>query len=409
MNIEKTDKIIKKQHCLLLILFICTFFYTDIIKEIIIQNLGINVKLSPVLMILTLYCVFKYGKNILLWWLYTLIIAIVLLAAYSNNLGFSTILRTISTILVPLTIVSIKIYKPKELITKFIRIFNYIITVYVLMGIVDYITNGFFIRILNILLKNSYYNNSIGYDLSIGVFRWFSLLGHPLTNTMYMLIFLGLNISYMNVYKKPCGNIYIVYLIAFIGSFLSNSKFGIIIIAIMLVINIINQKNKLTYIILLCLGVIVIVNTSYFEENVLARFKAAMASGDITNGRLTVLNNLLNYNLYKVNIFIGNGMSSSDIIVKSIFSSTSGLTNMEIPILMFLYEYGFLTTCLMYIAIILYPFGKLIINKKIFISVILILIFMFINSFNGIATGTGLMQVYTVTIVLIINMIRKNS
>ena len=404
MKIITQNKIMKKQHFLLLILFIYTFFYTDIVKEIIIRNFGINVKLSPIMAILTLYCVFKYGRNLFLGWIALIIYSLVLLAGLYKGIGISTLFRTFNTILIPLVIMGIKIYNPKELINRFLKIFNYVVIIYVLMGVVDYLTHGFFIKILNVLLKDSYYNKAIGYDLSIGIFRWFSLFGHPLTNSLYMIIFLGLNIIYTNIYKETCGNIYVIYAITLIGSILSNSKFGIIITAIMLLVNIVNQKNRIIYITLLIIGALIIINTSYFEENVIIRFKNAILSGDITNGRMTVLNSLLNYNLYKVDYFIGNGMSSSDVIVRVIFGSNSGLSNMEIPILMFLYEYGILVTILMYVIMIIYPICKLLNTRKIFAISIVVMIFLFVNSFNGIATGTGTLQVYVVTIMLILNM-----
>ena len=404
MNIITKNKIIKKQHFLLLILFIYTFFYTDIVKEIIIWNFGVNVKLSPTMAILILYCVFKYGRNLFLGWIALIIYSLVLLVGLYNGIGISTLFRTFNTILIPLVIMGIKIYNPKELINKFIKIFNYVVIIYVLIGVLDYLTHGFFIKILNVILKDSYYNKAIGYDLSIGIFRWFSLFGHPLTNSLYMIIFLGINIIYLNIYKEACGNIYLIYTIALIGIILSNSKFGIIITVIMLLVNIVNEKNRIIYISLLIIGILIIINTSYFEENVIIRFKNAILSGDITNGRITVLNSLLNYNLYKVDYFIGNGMSSSDAIVRLIFGGNSGLSNMELPILMFLYEYGVLVTILMYFIMIIYPIFKLLNTKKIFVISIILMMFLFVNSFNGIATGTGILQVYVVTIMLILNM-----
>lgn len=404
MNIITKNKIIKKQHFLLLILFIYTFFYTDIVKEIIIWNFGVNVKLSPTMAILILYCVFKYGRNLFLGWIALIIYSLVLLVGLYNGIGISTLFRTFNTILIPLVIMGIKIYNPKELINKFIKIFNYVVIIYVLIGVLDYLTHGFFIKILNVILKDSYYNKAIGYDLSIGIFRWFSLFGHPLTNSLYMIIFLGINIIYLNIYKEACGNIYVIYTIALIGIILSNSKFGIIITVIMLLVNIVNEKNRIIYISLLIIGILIIINTSYFEENVIIRFKNAILSGDITNGRITVLNSLLNYNLYKVDYFIGNGMSSSDAIVRLIFGGNSGLSNMELPILMFLYEYGVLVTILMYFIMIIYPIFKLLNTKKIFVISIILMMFLFVNSFNGIATGTGILQVYVVTIMLILNM-----
>ena len=224
-----------------------------------------------------------------------------------------------------------------------------------------------------------------------------------------MIIFLGLNITYRNIYKEKYYNIYIIYAIALIGTILSNSKFGIIITIIILIVNIMNEKNKIIYITSLIIGGIITINTSYFERNVIIRFKSAILNGDITNGRMTVLSSLLNYNLYKINYFIGNGMSSSDVIVKLIFGSNSGLSNMEIPILMFLYEYGVLVTILMYLIMILYPIFILINARKIFAISIVAMIFLFINSFNGMATGTGILQVYIFTIMLILNMQKVHS
>lgn len=409
MKIISQNKIIKKQHGLLLILFIYTFFYTDIVKEIIIQNFGINVKLSPIMPILIIYCAFKYRRNLFIFWIVLIICSLVLLTGVYRGISISTLFRTFNTTLIPLVIIGIKIYNPRELINKFIKIFNYIVIIYVLIGCMDYITHGFFLKILNILLKNSYYNKAIGYDLSVGIFRWFSLFGHPLTNSLYMIIFLGLNITYRNIYKEKYYNIYIIYAIALIGTILSNSKFGIIITIIILIVNIMNEKNKIIYITSLIIGGIITINTSYFERNVIIRFKSAILNGDITNGRMTVLSSLLNYNLYKINYFIGNGMSSSDVIVKLIFGSNSGLSNMEIPILMFLYEYGVLVTILMYLIMILYPIFILINARKIFAISIVAMIFLFINSFNGMATGTGILQVYIFTIMLILNMQKVHS
>ncbi|WP_291735079.1 hypothetical protein [Clostridium sp.] len=409
MKIISQNKIIKKQHVLLLILFIYTFFYTDIVKEIIIQNFGINVKLSPIMPILIIYCAFKYGRNLFIFWIVLIICSLVLLTGVYRGISISTLFRTFNTTLIPLVIIGIKIYNPRELINKFIKIFNYMVVIYVLIGCMDYITHGFFLKILNILLKNSYYNKAIAYDLSVGIFRWFSLFGHPLTNSLYMIIFLGLNITYRNIYKEKYYNIYIIYAIALIGSILSNSKFGIIITIIILIVNIMNEKNKIIYITSLIIGGIITINTSYFEKNVIIRFKSAILNGDITNGRMTVLSSLLNYNLYKINYFIGNGMSSSDVIVKLIFGSNSGLSNMEIPILMFLYEYGVLVTILMYLIMILYPIFILINARKIFAISIVVIIFLFINSFNGMATGTGTLQVYIFTIMLILNMQKVHS
>ena len=109
MKIISQNKIIKKQHGLLLILFIYTFFYTDIVKEIIIQNFGINVKLSPIMPILIIYCAFKYGRNLFIFWIVLIICSLVLLTGVYRGISISTLFRTFNTTLIPLVIIGIKI------------------------------------------------------------------------------------------------------------------------------------------------------------------------------------------------------------------------------------------------------------------------------------------------------------
>ena len=63
----------------------------------------------------------------------------------------------------------------------------------------------------------------------------------------------------------------------------------------------------------------------------------------------------------------------------------------------------------MYLIMILYPIFILINARKIFAISIVAMIFLFINSFNGMATGTGILQVYIFTIMLILNMQKVHS
>ncbi|MFP3489727.1 hypothetical protein R0K20_19205, partial [Staphylococcus sp. SIMBA_130] len=85
------------------------------------------------------------------------------------------------------------------------------------------------------MLSFTHYSNSIGNDVKSEVYRLFSLLGHPLTNMLLLVIFISMNLAY-NHYFKEKANLpnYLVIIITIIGTFLCNSKFGILIISILL-------------------------------------------------------------------------------------------------------------------------------------------------------------------------------
>ncbi|MPN23788.1 hypothetical protein SDC9_171181 [bioreactor metagenome] len=76
---------------------------------------------------------------------------------------------------------------------------------------------------------------------------------------------------------------------------------------------------------------------------------------------------------------------------------------MEIPILMFLYEYGVLYTIILYLIMIIYPCYILLKNRRNLICLFVLLFFIFINSYNGIANGVGTLQLYTYMVMIFIN------
>lgn len=402
-------KKVKIQHNILLFLFVYSFLFTDFIKEIIFHSIHLNTKLAilPVLLILCLSTFYRRNNWVLTLVLFILIYSI--LGAINYNYSISSIRRFCNTILIPILLITINIYEPKILFEKILKIMNIIVVVYIFLGIVDYLTNGIIRSIMINILKTSHFATSMKFDILTGSYRWFSLFGHPLVNTVYIIIFTISNILFVSKYNKYVYyNIYFVYLISIIGMLLSNSKSGLIIMSIILILNITNEKRKILYISIIGLFVIFAINSSYFKNNVITRFEYAINSGDITNGRATVLNELLYRNMYKLDVFIGKGMSSSDELVRQAFG-VSGLTNMEIPFLMFLYEYGIFATLVIYFIMYIYPSFILLKRKKIYIFILFSLLFAFLNTFNGIATGTGVMLLFCYIIMIYLNVAIDNK
>ena len=395
---------VKKQHNILLVLFLYSFLFTDIVKEILIYNLGINLKIGIFPILVIIYLSIYYRRNN--WSIFLIIFVIIynILSAINYGYGVNSLIRFLNMILLPILLTTIKIYNIKILYKKILKTINVFVVIYVSIGLIDYITNGIIRGLMISLLKESYYSKSMLFDILSGSYRWFSFFGHALVNTSYMLIFFIANIIYIKKYKDNVKlSKYMVYLISIIGIILSNSKFGLIIMGLLLILNITNEKNKIVYFVTIVSIVIISINTPFFKNNVIGRFQYAIESGDITNGRATVLEALLDRNTYDIDIFLGKGMASSDRLVKDIFGAQSGLTNMEIPFLMFLYEYGVFSTLVIYLILYIYPAYLLLVRKSINMLIFMSLLFLFLNSFNGIATGSGIMLLYSYMVMLFIN------
>src|SRR5690606_28924712 len=151
--------------------------------------------------------------------------------------------------------------------------------------------------ILADLLYFSHYSNSIYNDISSNVYRLFSILGHPLTNTFLIISFIILNICYNHYYLESTNfKLNTIYIYTIIGALLSNSKLGIIIIAIIFISVLVINKKSSKYLLVLLIPLIIALSRDFLLNNILKRFEYASTSGDFTNGRITALKILLENN-----------------------------------------------------------------------------------------------------------------
>ncbi|WP_349400302.1 hypothetical protein [Clostridium perfringens] len=214
------------------------------------------------------------------------------------------------------------------------------------------------------------------------------IIGHSLTAGVYYLVFLILNnIDYKYFNSKKDIYIIIDIILAIIGCLMSGGRVATILVILQSLIYVYTCiKNRvLKFIIFPIIGVFV-VNSKIFYSLIWSRFiESSTLYGDFTNGRLLSLKALIENNI-KPNFLLGFGNGYA-IRTTWITLQTSGLEN---PIIMFIYDYGILTTLIIYLLILVFPVIYFIKAKNKFILIEYLILFISLHTFNGIAESTGL-------------------
>lgn len=318
------------------------------------------------------------------------------------NYGFGAfaLYRFLFNSLFPLLIIFTKLNNEKEYFIKFVKVLNIIIVINITYGIIDFVSDKSLQLFLGNLLQGSHYAQSISNDVKSGVYRLFSPFGHPLVNMGLILIFLMSNLI-LNHYKsiKVYFSLNTIIVLSVTGAFLCNSKFGIFILALTLCTLLFFAKKKLLNLSILAIITLFAINSSYFIDNVLKRFLIANERGDLSNGRIAALEQVFNDFSEKPSFFLGGGMGYSDNLLREV----SSLNNIEVPLVIFMFDYGILISILIIAVSYIYPVLYFLKNKTFYILVLYTLIFIFFNSFNGLAANIGVFLILTFFAMLLIN------
>lgn len=393
---------------LLIGLFILCFIYSNTIRVMLKVNTNIDVRFSIITSILFIGIFLVNSKkiNFINLNIFFLIGILQICSAIYFKTSITSIYAFVNTIWIPLILMTIKVKKEImiKLFEKFVNLYNILIIILTITIIIDYITSGSIQLFMAKFLDGTTYQRVIVFEQNSGIYRAHTLLGHALTTAYYYLIFLGINMSYLSYFKKN-SNIKKnnVILISIVGLFLSNSKFALMLSTILFFLNIKNSKHKLIYVCGIIFIGAILINTDYFHENIIARFNQAIELGDITNGRLTALNTFLESN-NKFNFILGHGMWSSDNLLEYL-----GTNNFEMPILMFAYDYGILSTVLIIYIIYIYPNIVFIKNKSYYMAIVFNILFLFGNSYNGFAVGLTTFQMFSIITFILINISKSNN
>lgn len=361
------------------------FLFNDIVRNIVVHNKinQINIPYLLIGIVVVAYCFFRKKVDCKLFYLVSLFSTIVITQIIFTTKSYLEIVLTISTLILPLYFCCLRISKDKiiSIMGKFLTVFNLLCIVLTIVGCWDYITDGSIQSILVNKVYDTEFGELILIEKSWGIYRYYSFIGHPLTNAYYFLTFFSLNNIYSR-YDKAKLNKYILIIITLVGLILSGSKTALI-LGVFLIIFCSNiKKNKWIYYIILCLCLFIVFHSEIFKENLMKRFIDGINSGNITSGRNNLIQLLLNTRLEFPKVILGGGAGYSRIVARNLMGN---IYNFEYPILMLAYDYSIIGCSIIYVIILIYPMIRIVKKKQWFLLINFISITIMLNSNNGLA------------------------
>ncbi|MBE6055117.1 MAG: hypothetical protein E7212_14680 [Clostridium sartagoforme] len=278
-----------------------------------------------------------------------------------NRYSFSDFIRTVVGFILPLLILLIdhRDMDIKYVFTKIVKYFN----VYI------YIT--FIIQLV----------------ISIRVGRTGGIVGHPLTSGWYYAIFISFNIIYYKFFRTKSDLLIIIDSgIALVGTVLASGRISMFTVIILSIIYSFCccKRRSITYLIL-PVFIIVFLSTPVVDEYIWSKFRDTASWGDISNGRLLGIREMMFFSKYP-NFFIGRGIGYSNYVSQYVF----GVVNFENPILMFSYDYGIIGTLLLITLILINPIFRFINKKNYLLTAIYSCVLIIPFTYNGLAETVGI-------------------
>lgn len=324
-----------------------------------------------------------------------------LIALYNGMGRLPHYVRIIATISMPILITGFRLRQNdlEALMKNFLGTFNVICILLVAAGILDYMSGGS----IQTYFANKLYEPGLAElvyrEKDLGIYRYYSFIGHPLTNAWYMLLFYLFNSLYKRSFNKMLLNEYLLIVIAFVGLLLSGSRTALV-IGLFMFAFLNSYKHKLaifSYLSILCAGLL---SSSLFQKNLLQRFMVNVASGNISGGRNEALMWVLKGFVKPPHFIIGGGISSSYLIT----ANMDFIKSFEYPIIMLAYDIGILSTFLIYLSILFIPFLIFLRNRTYDIMIFFTLVTLYINGFNSMASYTDFMGQVCFVIMILINL-----
>lgn len=288
----------------------------------------------------------------------------------------------------------------KWLFSTFLKIYDTILIVVFLFGILDYFLGGVINNFIAAYMSDPTWAQMIYTENATYGFRMCTILGSPLINAYYALVLMVLNKVYYHEYNEKIVNMYIIYIISIAAIILTGSRSALFIGVAFILISELLGKWGIWKVLVVLIAFAMILNTSLFQETVGARLQIGFMNESDARYKLWVA--FLNHQFGKVNFFIGGGYNYSRWLTATQNAPTM---NFEYPFLMFLYDYGILATILYYIMFAVYPIIVFIKNKSYYVMFGYVMIFAFLQTFNGIAQYYDFNLQLGFIIILLINVI----
>ncbi|OCA84625.1 O-antigen ligase family protein [Bacillus sp. FJAT-27986] len=315
---------------------------------------------------------------------------------YENKL--TTIITVVCSHLIPLLLIGVKIPPDslKKVFTALLKTLNTIMITITIIGMIEFVTNiDIFVHIAKFMTAR--FQELLMNQQSRSGYRLYSFMGHPLFNTQLYLMFFTLNMIYNNYFQKLLSE-KIVVLIALIGIAMTASKTGFLLIFIAIIF-LLYKKSSLKYLVsifVLFTIIAILVTCTDLFANTLSRF----AEGSLTTGRAEKWEEVSSLNYFPIKFFIGYGHGFTFVYNNYIDWASAAF---EYPFRMFSLELGVFLTIFIYISIGVYPMLKLIQRRQFYLLMAYLIVFVDVNTYNGLSLTGDYMLVFTLYIFIILN------
>ena len=303
---------------------------------------------------------------------------------------------TFCSFIAPAFLIGLEVSKNsfKKYFERFLKIFNFIIIVITVMGIVDLFLGNKLILNISSIMSNSL-KNLIYTQQSLEVARLYSFMGHPLFNTQLYLMFFILNLAYESVFNKTIIKKFLIYLVPILGIAMTASKTGLILLLFSIIVFNNSRKKIINYIVIAFL-LFVSFNLGIFNNTI-----ERLLTETLTTGRAEYWDIYMSNPIYPIRLFKGYGNGFVFYYNTIVPWISAGF---EYPIRLFSLEQGVIFTILIYISIFIYPIYTLLKQKSYKLLLMYIIIFFDVNTYNGIAIVGDYMIIFSMFIFIILNL-----
>lgn len=285
---------------------------------------------------------------------------------------------------------------------RFLTVFNVLTYTLVLTGLIDYLTNSsiqLFFATHGIF--NREWSELVLIEHKMGIYRYYSLVGHPLVNSWYFLIYFTLNFL-NNKYLEPGANKFVMAGVTLLGLVLSGSKTAMILGLVLVLMYTKVTRYKGVFYPGLGLFMVGLFFSPVFQENLLKRYTIGIQKGDFGEGRGKALSYVLNGWIDPPHWILGGGAGYSREIVQEM----GFINSFEYPSIMFMYDFSIIGTIILYSIIFICPLIGFIKRKHVHIAFLFCVSSLYMNGFNAISNYTDYMGQLCVFIFLLTNISR---
>ncbi len=264
---------------------------------------------------------------------------------------------------------------------RFLQIYNVFFGLIFVVSILDYFLGG---MIRDVIIGYAY--DMSGSDAIRGqAYRLYTVSGPPLVNSFYGLAMMVMNKLYAKKYDEVLIPLPLVYALAFVAILLTGSRTAFLLAIVFMLFAEFVENLGVGRIVFIIIALLIIVNTPFFQDTIGYRLEQGIMNQSDDRYKLFV--RMMSGDFGVPGIFIGGGYNFSRELTAVWYAT---YLNFEYPLLMFLYDYGILATVLYYGVFLIYPIFRMLRNKGFFACIGYGIVFVYLQTFNGLAQNYDL-------------------